>query len=470
MNGLLLQRLIWLLPTLLAVLCFTFFLSQSAPGDEVTSILSLEGKNVNVSRKDYMKLYSDAQSQLALDRPIFYVTIRPHYQPASLFHIVPKAYRETLCILNKEVMNWSSVEAYHLALSAAIDDIDMIGSAYNKLRTDLNQLQKNRSVSEVKASWQTIKNAMSSQDGMPPQLSESMQSLEKAIIQLKPATSFWTYPVMSWHGTNNQFHYWLGQVINPSGRKSLRDGSPVMQKIGSALLWTLSFSMTALLLSCFLSVLISLWQVKYQDSFAEWLLSAVLYVFYAIPLFWLATMAVVFLTNDEYGSWTNIFPSIGLKYWMADEPISLQIYSRAKLLILPVICLTMGNITYLTRQLKTDLIRQKHMPFALAAKAKGVSDFRLIRNHLLPNALIPFITIVTGAIPGTFVGSVVIEVIFNIPGIGKLLLDSIHYADWPVSFSIILLVGVVTILSYLLADILYLIFYPQLSKRVLSNP
>ena len=124
--------------------------------------------------------------------------------------------------------------------------------------------------------------------------------------------------------------------------------------------------------------------------------------------------------------------------------------------------MVLASLSYLTRQLVTDVNGQRGKLYATLARAKGVNPKRLRWQHLLPNALMPYITIVTGALPRVIVGSTVIEVIFNIPGTGKLLLDSIYQGDWPVIFSIILLVGLLTILSYLLVDILYAHFFPHI--------
>jgi peptide/nickel transport system permease protein len=466
-NGLLAQRTLLLLPTLLAVLCFSFFLSKLAPGDEVMTILSMEGKNVNVNRSQYLQLYRSTQQKLAKDRSEFYLTMRPHYQPSHQFDIIPLSYRRALLNLNKEVRDWEKVTSYDKALTETYEAVDQLDKNKNVLLAELNQLEKFSSVMQIKPHWTSIENRLGSIDlSTYPQAQEKIENLKVAIKNLSKTESVWTYPVIAWHGTNNQFHHWMMNLFNVDKRISLRDGTPVFQKIGNALQWTLSLSMISLLLSCGLSLLIALWQVRLQGTIWEQLVSQGLYALYAIPLFWLATMAIVFFTTDEYGEWMNLFPSIGLKYWMADASGWSQFTSKLKLLILPILCMTLTSMTYLTRQLKTDLIRQAQKAFVIPVKAKGINDKRLIRDHLLPNAMIPFITIVTGAIPKTIVGSVVIEVIFNIPGVGRLLLDSIHYSDWPVSFTIILLVGVITIVSYFLADLLYALFFPQLAKNL----
>ena len=138
-------------------------------------------------------------------------------------------------------------------------------------------------------------------------------------------------------------------------------------------------------------------------------------------------------------------------------------------LILPIICLTIGAISYLVIQVRSDLIGAMNEPYSLMAKAKGLSKRQVINRHSLPNALIPYITILTGAIPGLFTGSVIIEVIFNIPGLGRLLFDSIKELDWPVVFSILFIVAIVTSLGYLLGDIILAKLYPKLSTSLTSK-
>ncbi|NNK89270.1 MAG: ABC transporter permease subunit, partial [Saprospiraceae bacterium] len=82
--------------------------------------------------------------------------------------------------------------------------------------------------------------------------------------------------------------------------------------------------------------------------------------------------------------------------------------------------------------------------------------------HVLPNALVPIVTLLGSIIPGAFAGSLVLEVIFNIPGFGRLLYTSNSYADWNVSYCIIMIIAFVTVLSYLLSDILYAFFNPKI--------
>lgn len=467
---LLARRLVLLIPTLFVILWFSFYLSISAPGDEVMSRMSLEGKNTNVSRAEFVDLYRDVQSKLAKDRPSFYFSIVPHYVPSDIYNIVPKSYRDNLLSINRQVKSWDRVEDYHLKLEEGLSLIQDHSRELREVSTFLNNMQKINSVVLLDSKILELDGILDQETLTAyPVIRNYLIQFKTQMSEVGNKNSSWTYPVFRWNGSHNQFQYWLTSIYQPSKRVSLRDGAPVWSKISSALTWTLTLSLISLTLACMLSLMVAVAQMRYNNSLFDRLIAQVLYVLYAIPLFWFATMMVVFFTTDDYGVWTNVFPSVGLKYWANTGSSGEVLWAKGKLLILPIFCIAVNSLTYLTRQLKSDLQRQSDKPYVMSVRAKGVGKSRLIWRHLLPNALIPYITIITGAIPKTLVGSVVIEFIFNIPGVGKLLMDSIHHSDWPVTFSIILIVGVMTILSYILADVLYMIFYPHMAKSLLNR-
>jgi peptide/nickel transport system permease protein len=100
--------------------------------------------------------------------------------------------------------------------------------------------------------------------------------------------------------------------------------------------------------------------------------------------------------------------------------------------------------------------------FVITAKSKGLSNKMVLKKHVLVNAIFPFISLLGGIIPSLFAGSVVIEVLFNVPGMGRLAYQSILSHDWPVLFGIVLLSGIITIISQILVDILYHYFDPRI--------
>lgn len=461
MLGFVARRVLLLLPTLLVVLLLTFLLSKFASGDEVYSRLILEGQSTQFSIDQYEKTYKAEERKLGLHLPSFYLSILPHYSNKLSEQIVPKLYRESLNEINNEVKDWGKVDQYHKQLIKLRYSLE--GKAlYRSLNNQLAQLQKAKSITDL----HSYLPALRSYEGEDIKL--QIDPLVAAIENLSVSSAF-PIPNVRWNGSENQFHFWVSHLFDSNSRKSLVDGQSVNTKVINALKWTLSLSLISLVIAIAISLLIAMWQISKGYEVVKKLVSGLLYAFYAIPLFWLATLAVVFLTTDDYGSWTNVFPSIGIRYWDTGGSFWSDIRLYTGQLILPVLCIVMVSIAYLSRQLVSDLQREIAKPYVISVKSKGVDDNRLRWHHLLPNALLPYITIITGAIPRTIVGSAIIETIFNIPGIGKLLLDSIYYNDWPVSFTIVLLVGVVTVLSYILADVLYVIFYPKMAEQIIKG-
>ncbi len=464
MRQLVLNRLLFLVPTIFIILCVAFMLQQAAPGDEVLSNLRLDGINVNLSQSEYKEAYQRQATLMNRDLPPFYWSVRPHYFPDSLYRIIPKSYRQNLKSLTLQTGDWQRVSRYHETLQKAINTGAQHKDSLGAIYVQLLKLEQSSDIQVIRNIGNRLSNrSVPSSTGT----SDTLGQLKAAIDELRVRRRWSTYPVVSWNGARCQFHGWLKGLA--SGQRSLVDGAPVRMKILAALKWTLTLSLITLIVAGALGLAVAYYQTKNHNSWSDRVSSVIFYLFYAVPLFWLATMAVVFFTTDEYGSWTNLFPSVGLMYYTGEQPFLVQLIENIKQLILPVICLVLHSMAYLTRQVKTSLLQASNAFYTLVARSKGLNKGQVLRRHALPNALLPYITIMTAALPATFTGSLVIEVIFNIPGMGKLMFDSIRNLDWPVTFSILVLVGVVTVLAYLLADLLYVVFYPHMTKELIRK-
>jgi len=164
-------------------------------------------------------------------------------------------------------------------------------------------------------------------------------------------------------------------------------------------------------------------------------------------------------TTPEYGM--KIFPSIWLESLSNKESILLQIGRNFNRLILPIICITYGSLAFVSRQLRSSMVETLQQDYIKTARAKGLSERKVVWKHAFRNALFPLITIFASVLPSAFAGSVIIEVIFNIQGMGYLLFDSIMNSDWQVVYAIIMIATILTIVGILLADILYALVDPR---------
>ena len=172
-------------------------------------------------------------------------------------------------------------------------------------------------------------------------------------------------------------------------------------------------------------------------------------------------MAVLYLTTDDYGSLTHIFPSVGMNIYPGESNLY-HIVHNANKLILPILILSIHSLAYTTRIMRRSLSEELQKPYIRTAYSKGLNRKQVINQHAFRNALFPMITVFVAAAVSAFSGSLILEVIFNIPGVGRLLYSSIGQADWNVVFCIVVIVALMTSIIYLIGDILYTIVQPKL--------
>ena len=269
------------------------------------------------------------------------------------------------------------------------------------------------------------------------------------------------FPKVYWHGLDNRYHRWISGLLGGSFGVSQSNGQTVARVVSRALSWTLVLTLIDILISFVLGIYIGYYLSIDPNGKIQRVLNQIFYLLYSIPKFWLATLLVVYMTTNDYGSWTNIFPSVGMDVLPGASSWAQVRYNLPKL-ILPIICLSIFSISYISRILRRSILNEMEAPYILTAYSKGLSREQVVRRHALPNAMLPLITILSGSVAGTLAGSVVIEVIFNIPGIGRLMYDSILIADWSVVYCIVLLLALVVSVAYLIGDLCYAYFNPQI--------
>ena len=131
-------------------------------------------------------------------------------------------------------------------------------------------------------------------------------------------------------------------------------------------------------------------------------------------------------------------------------------------MVLPVVCLTITALPIIVRLTKRSVLSESIQPYVRALKAKGLEKKAIYRRHIVPNALLPIVTLVSNSFPVALAGSLIVEIIFNIPGMGRLMYTSIFNYDWDVCFAILLLISIITSLVLLLADIIYSRLNPKI--------
>lgn len=444
------KRILLFIPSILLIGFFTFSLFHSAPNDPVEDLLGAGGYEVeNVPGRVYQRQYEKLSSELKLDLPLFYFAIIPSYYPDTLYRVTTKFNRERAKVLLSYHNDWGPISMF---LKDGHNFLKVSENNEEKSLVDqlLNQTQPQQFVSLIQ------KNAI---EGSSIKLNEFLLQA-KSIGQKKKKTV--AMPKLAWFGASNQFHYWIKNFFTGNLGKSVVDGRPVWSKISKALSWTFYMVLIGISITLLLSIPLGVWSAYTSKTGLEKVLSNLFYFIYAMPLFWLATLLVVFFTTAQYGSWTNIFPSVGIDPFIGDGTTFSNIISNSKQLILPIFCIVIQSISFLSRLVRTNVIAESKQQYRITAQLKGLNKKSSYLKHLFPNSILPLITILVGWIPASFSGSLVLEVIFNIPGIGRLMYDSIFGNDWYVIFSIVMIVGIVTVFCYLIGDIIYSYINPKI--------
>ncbi|GAA3921761.1 ABC transporter permease [Hymenobacter algoricola] len=264
-----------------------------------------------------------------------------------------------------------------------------------------------------------------------------------------------------WNGARNQYHHWLGQMGQAQLGNSFRDGRPVLELLGQSLRYTLPLTTGAALLTLGIAWLLA--PRLARPSRLRTGLLTLLYVVDALPLFVVALLLLLLLANPDA---LAIFPSYGLGHEDVRAPWAQRLQLLAAHLALPVLALTLASLPALLVQLTAALNHELSADYVLTARAKGLPEALVIRRHAFRNALLPVLTLLTELLPSLVAGSVVVEMVFSLPGMGRLLAEAAAAHDYPVLLGGVLLIALVRILAQLLADWLYFQADPRIRLPV----
>ncbi len=253
-----------------------------------------------------------------------------------------------------------------------------------------------------------------------------------------------------------QYIDWLKSVSHLNFGVSLVDGVSVIKKIGERLPVTVGINVVVLLISLAISIPIGVISAIKKDSLIDKFFTLFVFSGYAMPSFWLALLLMILL-----GVKWHLLPISGL-HSIGVKPGTLAYYiDLAKHLVIPIAIGVYGSLAGFSRYVRKGIIDVLDKDFIRLLYMRGVS-MRKIYWHALKNALLPLVTILGLSIPGLIGGSVIIESIFAIPGMGQLFYYSALARDYPTIMGILTISTILTLLGNLLADITYALIDPRI--------
>ena len=295
---------------------------------------------------------------------------------------------------------------------------------------------------------------------------DAMQAVTKEVIEKMRAQYGLDQPLWK------QYLLWAGNSATLNFGESYVDNRPVLDRIAERLPVTLQLSILSIFFAYLIAVPLGVGSAVKHNSVFDRFTTMGLFILYSLPNFWVALMLILFLGGGEF---LNVFPIYGLNNpgvtapWevAAGEPwawsgFGTWLADRAWHLVLPVFCLTYASLASLSRFARVGMLDVVRQDYIRTARAKGLSERAVIFRHAFRNSLIPIITLLGSVLPALLGGSVIIERIFSIPGIGQLAFDSILQRDYPTIMGIATITAVLTLIGYLISDILYVLVDPRI--------
>ncbi len=457
----LLQRLFLSLLTLWVLSMVVYGLSTLAPGDPVLRFLPEEPTQAGAARMAHAeRQYLRTAATLGLDKPPFYFSIRPAAWPDTLYRIMPLTRRQALDHLIGIYGNWPYIQQWHWAVNGLKHALAQLPASSNRLvRNEAQRLVASLAIADnpliVRTTLRQLLEVAVADSTIAPQLEPLVEQASLAFARVEDhATPQRCYvPDFKWYGFDNRYQWWMGQLLSGSMGISLLDARPVRDKLSDALVWTLMLNAFSLGLVWVLGIPLGLWMGVQPGARLPKMVAMLLDLLYSMPPIWVAMLLLVFFATPMFGM--NWFAGI----WLSEVPVHASIGQRlaamSRHMILPVFCLTYPILAFFSRQLRSSMQHAMQQQYVQAARARGLNERVVVWRHAFRNALFPLITLGGQMVPRLFAGSVIIETIFNIPGLGRLIYDSILRQDWPVTFAGVMLTAALTIVGYLLSDVLY---------------
>lgn len=501
------KRILYFIPTFFIISLLSFTLGQLAPGDPVELKLKggatgSEAGQIN-EKLSGEKQYMEISEKLGRNLPVFYFSISSKAYPDTLYRIARATERENLDRLINMYGNWPQISHYYSSIKKVeyglfnVKRVSEDPTQYERMKSireacnNLYHTYKNSEVQilldQIKAASNQVatysidssnKASANNLASVTPLTNELLASYDAMKNEATPNLN--KIPSFQWYGLRNQYHRWMfgdipwfGQNDDPTRTSkgllrfdfgtSYLDGRPVSQKIKDALPWTLLLNFITFLIIYLIGIPMGVSLAVHKGKLWDRAVTTINFILYSLPTFWIATMAITFLTNDHYASILNIFPSHGVGKTGDEFSFLARFSDRMYHFSLPIFCILLGAFAYLSKQMRGGMLNVLRQDYIRTAFAKGLSDREVFWKHAFRNSLIPIITMIAGFLPAMISGSVIIEYIFTIPGMGQVSYLSVTARDFPVLFTILMASAVLTMMGNLVADIMYGFVDPRIS-------
>ena len=253
------------------------------------------------------------------------------------------------------------------------------------------------------------------------------------------------------------FMTWLSSAVHGQFGDSWKWNVPVVQKFQEVIGLSVVMGGISFVLSIVIAVPLGVLAATKQYSRADYVITSVALVGISLPTFFFASLLKLFFSVKL--GWFDLYGLTGRNH----EQLSAfaKLLDMGHHLVLPIVTLVVISVGSLMRYTRTNMLEVLNADFIRTARAKGLSERKVIYHHAFRNTLIPLVTIIGGSLPGLFSGALITETLYSIPGIGYISYQSMVGGDIPFSMFYLVFMAVLTLLGNLISDILYAVVDPR---------
>lgn len=484
------KRILVFLPTLFVITLLGFIIAINAPGDPVEKMVTAASSSGEIGKQSISQQEQRMfwRKKLGLDLPVFYFSISSLAAPDTLYRVYDKNENTALNRLLDKYGNWNEISNYNVTCNDLYNELsnfspDTTGFSEqqkNQLYDDLVQLKsdvyalKSAYVNNsIEAKLSNIKKIIGRNTSFK-KLEAASQKLNDNYHAIISNASVWKnyIPTINFYGLKNQYHRWLfgddefsKGIIRFDFGISYVSKQPVGEIIKTKITWSLFFSLCSVFLAYIVSIPIGVRSAQKRGGVFDRTSSLIIFMLYSLPVFFVAFILMLLFANPNI---LSILPSSGVKP-VEGYPEGASFLECARLslpyIILPLICYTYSSFAFLSRTIRGSMLEVLEQDYIRTARAKGLSENKVIWKHAFKNSLFPLITIFANIFPVAIGGSVILESIFTIPGMGLELYNAIAAQNYPIIIAVMTLTGILTLIGFLVSDILYVLVDPRVRLK-----
>lgn len=250
---------------------------------------------------------------------------------------------------------------------------------------------------------------------------------------------------------------WLGGALQGQFGDSWKYTVPVLEKFNDVIWLSFTMGAIAFVLEIIIAIPLGVIAATKQYSRADYAITTFALVGISLPTFFFATLLK--LAFSVHLGWFDLYGLVGRDYAQLDAMG--QLLDKANHLVLPIVTLVIVSVGSLMRYTRTNMLEVLNADYIRTARAKGLSEKKVIYQHAFRNTLIPLVTIIGGTLPSLFSGAMITEQLFGIDGIGRISYQAMLIGDIPFSMFYMTFIAILTLVGNLISDILYAVVDPR---------